>query len=106
MMLLPPNSSTPISVQASGVLVAPAKTAIKPRPANKSTGAPLMPASTLPRVAPIKNRGVTSPPLKPVLNVMAVKSSFQNQLQLVAPPDVNAERILTPPRGLLTPRPR
>jgi len=74
--LLDPNSSNPIKVHAIGVLVAPANTAIKPSPANKSTGAPLIMANVLPRAAPIKKSGVTSPPLKPVLSVMAVNNSF------------------------------
>src|SRR3954449_4061814 len=102
-MLSEPNSSTPIRVQASGVFVAPAKTAIKPSPANRSTGEPLIVANVLPNVAPIKNRGVTSPPLKPVLSVIAVKSSFQSQLHVFAPPGVNADTMLTPPVGFVTP---
>lgn len=69
-------------VQAMGVLVAPAKTAIKPSPANKSTGAPVNTAMVLPKAAPIKNSGVTSPPLKPIPNVMAVNNNFQSQLKV------------------------
>ncbi len=56
-----PKSSIPISVQASGVLVAPAKTAAKPSAARTSTGSPRAVATTLRRVPrPMKNR-VTSP---------------------------------------------
>ena len=75
-----PNSSIPISVQASGVLLAPANTATKPRAANNPGGAPISPAKAFPSAAPMKNKGVTSPPLKPELTVTAVKTSFQAQL--------------------------
>jgi len=92
-----------MSVQARGVLVAPVNTAIKPKPAKRSTGEPLIVAKVFPKVAPIKNKGVTSPPLKPVLNVMAVNKSFQSQLQVLEPLGVKAEIILTPPLGLVTP---
>ncbi len=71
----------PINVQAIGVLVAPANTAIKPNPAIKSIGAPVITPSVLPNAAPIKNRGVTSPPLKPIPKVIAVNNNFQNQLK-------------------------
>ncbi len=102
-----PNNSMPITVHASGVFVAPAKTAMKPSAANKSTGAPSRRASVWPSVAPMKNRGVTSPPLKPLPSVTAVKSSFHHQLHGVAPPGEKAERIVTAPgSGDVTPIPR
>src|SRR6476620_9258429 len=105
-MLFAPNNSTPITVHANGVFVAAAKTAIKPRPANKSTGAPLSVAMVLPKAAPIKNKGVTSPPLKPDPKVIAVNNNFQNQPRYVAPPAEKDDTILTPPWGLVTPKPR
>src|SRR3954451_20933759 len=105
-MLSDPKSSTPIIVQASGVFVAPAKTAIKPSPAKRSTGEPLIVARVLPNVAPIKNNGVTSPPLKPVLNVIAVRRRFQSQLHVCEPFTLKAETMLTSPVGLVTPKPR
>ena len=105
-MLLDPNNSIPINVQASGVLVAPANTAIKPSPAKRSTGAPVSDDNVLPKVAPIKNKGVTSPPLNPVPNVIAVSNNFHSQLHVPAPFSVKAVTILTPPFGLVTPSPR
>lgn len=57
-----PNSSIPIKKQAIGVLVAPQKTAIKPRAAKKGPYTCNIPAKTFPSVAPIVNNGVTSPP--------------------------------------------
>ena len=59
-----------------GVLLAPAKIAIKPIPANNAVGIGKNALSVLPNVAPIKNKGVTSPPLNPALIVKVVKSSF------------------------------
>ena len=77
-------------VHAIGVLAAPANTAIKPSPAKRSTGEPVSAANVLPNAAPIKNRGVTSPPLNPVPMVTAVNAIFHNQLQPDTPPDLNA----------------
>src|ERR1700712_3538044 len=97
----------PIIVHARGVLVAPAKSAINPSPANKSTGAPSTTPSTCPSVAPMKNNGVTSPPLNPLPSVTAVKSSFHHQLHGVAPVLVNADKIVVAPgSGEVTPMPR
>ena len=53
------------SVQASGVLAAPANTAARPNAANSGAGSGNSAASALPSVAPMANSGVTSPPLKP-----------------------------------------
>src|SRR5438128_11584291 len=105
-MLCAPNNSAPIIVHASGVLVAPANTAIKPSPANKSTGDPLTEASVFPKVAPIKKSGVTSPPLKPVLNVMVVRKSFEIQLHAVGPSDPQEDTILITPLAILAPNPQ
>ena len=63
-------------VQAKGVFVAPEKTATKPIPANKAVGNGMNKLKALPKVAPIKNRGVTSPPLKPHESVITVKAIF------------------------------
>ena len=73
------RAKQPMIVQARGVLEAPAKIATKPSAANRSTGAPRIQESTLPSAAPMKNRGVTSPPLKPDPRVMTVKTIFQAQ---------------------------
>ena len=54
----------PINTQAIGVFVAPAKTATKPIPANKPMGKGIIPLNALPKVAPIKNKGVTGSPSK------------------------------------------
>ncbi len=71
-----PKSSIPIKVQASGVLVAPANTATKPAPASSPTGKGTTADNALPNVAPMKNSGVTSPPLKPDDKVTVVKRIF------------------------------
>ncbi|MNE90711.1 hypothetical protein D3C80_1882540 [compost metagenome] len=57
-------------------MVAPAKTAIKPIAANNPIGSGIIPNRTLPRVAPIKNNGVTSPPLNPAERVKVVSNSL------------------------------
>ena len=69
-----PNSSIPMSVQAIGVLVAPANTATKPIPASNPMGRGTMADKALPNVAPTKNKGVTSPPLKPTPMVKVVNN--------------------------------
>jgi hypothetical protein len=56
-----------MTVQVTGVLEAPAKTATKPSAAKRSTGPPSRLERAFPSAAPIKNRGVTSPPLNPDL---------------------------------------
>src|SRR5690606_16102188 len=67
-----PNSSIAITVQAIGVLVHPANTETKPAAASRASGRGTNGANALPKVAPIKNKGVTSPPLKPALKVNTV----------------------------------
>ena len=74
-----PNNSMPISVHAMGVLVAPENTATKPMPANNAIGSGITQTNTLPSVAPIKNRGVTSPPLNPAPRVKVVKRSLSRK---------------------------
>ncbi len=76
-----PKSSRANNTEAMGVLVAPAKTATRPIPANNDCGKGINQISTLPKVAPIKNNGVTSPPLKPkpmqkVVSKSLIKKSF------------------------------
>ena len=71
-----PNSSIPISKQANGVLVAPANTAMKPIAANSPIGRGTIPKRAFPRVAPIKNNGVTSPPLNPAERVKVVNNNL------------------------------
>ena len=63
-------------VQANGVLVAPANTATNPMPVKSAIGNGMNKDNALPKAAPIKNNGVTSPPLKPAANVMIVKAIF------------------------------
>ena len=71
-----PKSSMPMIVHASGVLAAPAKTATKPIPASKAVGNGIKKERKLPNVAPIKNSGVTSPPLNAAPSVTAVNRIF------------------------------
>ena len=74
-----PKSSIPITVQAIGVLVAPENTATNPIPANKAKGSGIKPCRAFPKVAPVKNKGVTSPPLNPAPKVNPVKPVLANQ---------------------------
>ena len=64
---------------ASGVFDAHANIAAMPTPAPSSSGMPRPRASTLPSVAPMKNRGVTSPPRKPEPIVIAVSSELDRE---------------------------
>src|SRR3954463_16142628 len=69
-----PNSSTPITVQAIGVLVAPANAPTNPTAAPTAGSSPMAGARADPAVAPTTNSGVTSPPTKPVPRHTAVKT--------------------------------
>ena len=80
-----PNSSTPMIVQASGVLVAPANTATKPMAAMSWTGTPSSCPWVAPSVAPITNSGVTSPPGKPDPRVTVVNSSLSAKATATTP---------------------
>ena len=71
-----PKISTPITMEAMAQCVAPANTATKPIPARSAMGSGINQIRILPSVAPIKNKGVTSPPLNPALKVKLVKSNF------------------------------
>ena len=68
-----------MTVQAKGVLVAPEKTATKPIPAKSANGNGIQVANEFPNVAPVKNSGVTSPPLNPAPSVKLVKPVLANQ---------------------------
>lgn len=64
------------------VFVALPNTAAYPIAAIASTGKPNTAPSTNPRLAPIENKGVTSPPWKPIDNVNIVSASFTIQSKL------------------------
>ena len=72
-----PNNSMPITMEAMEQLVAPANTATNPIPARSAKGSGINQIRILPKVAPIKNKGVTSPPLKPALKVKLVRSNLR-----------------------------
>lgn len=55
------------------------KTATNPSPANRLMGNGMIKDKALPKVAPTKNKGVTSPPLKPTPIVNVVKISFKRK---------------------------
>ena len=74
-----PKSSMPITVQAIGVCVAPENTATNPIPANNAIGNGTKTDNALPKVAPTKKRGVTSPPLNPAPKVNPVKRIFNRK---------------------------
>ena len=69
-----PNNSAPKHIHAKGVLAAPANTATDPKAAKKVRGNGMIQTNALPTLAPIKNKGVTSPPLNPAESVNAVKN--------------------------------
>ena len=71
-------------MEATTQWVAPANTDTKPIPASNAIGSGINQISTLPKVAPIKNKGVTSPPLKPALKVRLVNNSFKAKSKLPA----------------------
>ena len=62
-----------------GVWVAPENTATNPIPVKNANGSGINKDNALPKVAPIKNNGVTSPPLKPAPRVKLVKSIFSRK---------------------------
>ena len=66
-------------VQAKGVCVAPEKTATNPIAASKEIGKGIKMDKALPKAAPIKNKGVTSPPLNPVPKIKVVASIFKRK---------------------------
>src|SRR5215213_4507235 len=96
-----PNSSTAITVQAIGVLVAPANTATKPIAANSGVGACSAQPSVAPSVAPITNSGVTSPPWNPDPSVTAVNSSFQANASTATPAPPASDAVI---KGSESPR--
>ena len=73
--------------EAMGQFTAPQNTDTRPMAAAKAGGRLSSPPRTQPKVAPTKNDGTTSPPLKPQPMVTAVKASFSSQAQGSAWPD-------------------
>ena len=63
-------------------------------------GKPIYPASTTPKLAPIANNGVTSPPLKPIAVQRAVNISFniKSNLSIISlrKSDLNPEEYNLP----------
>ncbi|MNR61574.1 hypothetical protein D3C85_1833620 [compost metagenome] len=59
--------------------VAPENTATNPKPAKKAIGIGIMINNALPKAAPIKNNGVTSPPLKPAPKVKLVNKILRRK---------------------------
>src|SRR5450432_482122 len=90
-----PNSSIPMIVQAIGVLVAPANTATNPIAANSGTGAPTARPNAAPDVAPMTNRGVTSPPWNPDPRVTDVKSSLSAKAPATMPAPPASEAVMS-----------
>ena len=74
-----PKSSIPRMIDATGVLLAPANIATRPIPANSAIGRGTNQINTFPSVAPIKNNGVTSPPLNPAPIVNEVNRIFKRK---------------------------
>lgn len=74
-----PKISAPTRMGAKSVFVAPPKTAAYPRAAASGRGTPTIAATAVPRVAPMVNSGVTSPPWNPTESVMMVNSIFRIQ---------------------------
>ena len=99
-----PNNSIPIKVHAIGELVEPEKTATNPIPAKKPMGSGINELNELPKVAPIKNKGVTSPPLKPALNVKTVKPNFNAKTSNPCLLEKDATIVSSPSPAYLNPR--
>lgn len=74
--MYPPNSSSAITNDAIGVFVPPQNTPIIPNAAKNDIGRFTIRDKRFPKVAPITNNGVTSPPWKPVDKVIDVRISF------------------------------
>lgn len=76
-----PDSTPKISMAKilleMGVLVAPANTATNPIPAKNAVGNGINMESALPNMAPMKNKGVTSPPLNPDEMLKTVSPSLR-----------------------------
>ena len=62
--------------------VAPENTATNPIPAKSAIGIGIMADNALPKVAPTKNNGVTSPPLKPAPKVKPVNKIFNKKMRI------------------------
>lgn len=73
------NSSNANNADAKGVFEAAPKTATIPIPAKNGIGRGMIKESELPSVAPIKNNGVTSPPLKPTDKEIIVSDNFMKK---------------------------
>ena len=72
-----PKSSTPSITDERGQLAIPQNIHTRHIAAAKAGGMPRMLPATMPKVAPTKNAGTISPPLKPAPTVMAVKSILE-----------------------------
>jgi len=93
-----PNNSTAIMLAEIGVLAAPASKATSPIAEKVEGLSPKSFANKLPDVAPIKNIGVTMPPLPPKLRVIAVKIIFRiNAYQTISSPS-RQEFIVSVPK--------
>ena len=71
---------------ATGQFTAPQNRHTSPTAAAKPGSSPSSPPKTQPNVAPIKNVGTISPPLKPALIVTAVKIIFSKNANGAASP--------------------
>ena len=72
-----PKISQPMNIGASHVFVALPKTAAYPRAAASGKGSPNATEATAPKLAPMLNKGVTSPPTNPAERVKIVKTNFK-----------------------------
>ena len=72
-----PNSSIAIRVDARGVLEAAPKTAANPTAPRRFDEMGSHWESALPRVVPMKTRGINSPPLNPDASVKTVKINLK-----------------------------
>lgn len=80
------------------------KTATNPSPANRLMGNGMIKDKALPKVAPTKNKGVTSPPLKPTPIVNVVKISFKRKSYHICCSEKEATMVGTPsPMYLVVP---
>ena len=79
MMPFAPKSSILRNSEVRGQFTTPQKKQTIPRAAANPGSIPMRPPATQPNVAPTKNDGTISPPLKPQPIVMAVNSAFRRK---------------------------
>ena len=85
---------------AIGQFVTPQNSAVMPSAAAKLGSSPIRGANVQPNVAPMKNVGTISPPLKPASSVSAVNRIFSRNANGLAVPSSTAILMIFMPAPL------